>query len=238
MPLGNNDISMQEIAASGSLDASNISLQTIYTSFINSDASGDFALDDMGNKGYPTVTTNAASSVTQTSMTCNGNVSGYGNITIGLQRGFYFGTNSNYASNTKVTAAGTGTGAYTLSRTSLTAGTTYYITAYALNAFGETQGSTVSQATSSPSLTSFSALLDAEGSTFGSGNAACAAEEVTVETWYHDGTGTFPEQTGDNVYTNSGGTTNAPDGYFRVDAGRSNKAISLENGQTNDSGLC
>jgi len=237
MPLGNNDISMQEIAASGSLDTSNISLQTIYTSFINSDASGDFALDDMGNKGYPTVTTNAASSVTQTSMTCNGNVSGYGNITIGLQRGFYFGTNSNYASNTKVTAAGTGTGAYTLSRTSLTAGTTYYITAYALNAFGETQGSTVSQATS-VSLTSYTAVLNGEGGVFGSSEEACNAEDVATATWYHDGSGTFPESSGDNVYTNSGGTTDAPDGFHRVNAGRANKYISTEGGIVQSSGIC
>ena len=236
MPLGNDDISMQEIASSGSLDASNISLQNIITSFVNTDASADFSLDDMGNKGHPTVTTNAASSVTSTSMTCNGTVNGFGNITIGLQRGFYFGTNSNYASNTKVNAGGTALGAYTLSRTSLTGGTTYYITAYALTAFGETQGSTVSQATPA-ALTSFTAILNSEGNPFEDSEAACNAEEVTQQTFYHDGSGAAPSN-GDEVYTNSGGTTSAPDGVIKYSPGRGFTTFTLDGGVVSETAIC
>jgi len=241
MPVGSDNISMQQIAVSGSFEVqTNLSLFTIIDTYaVGNPSSGNLNLNSMANKDYPTVTTSAASSVTTTSMTCNGNVNADGGVIGGItQRGFYFGTNASYSSNTRVVASGTSTGAYTLSRTSLTAGTTYYITSFAENALGERQGSTVSQATSSPSLTSFTALLDAEGGTFSSANAACAAEEVAIETWYHDGTGTFPENTGDNVYTNSGGTEDAPDGYFRVDAGRANKAIELEDGQTASSGIC
>ena len=99
----------------------------------------------------PTVATNAATSVTSTSMTINGNVTNQGSTAI-TNRGFYFGTNSNYALNTK-TQVGSGTGTCTLAKTGLTAGTTYYITAYAINTQGEARGSTVSQATSGGSTT-------------------------------------------------------------------------------------
>ena len=238
MPVGSDNISMLGIAVSGSLGSSNISLFTIIDTYVVGNPSGgNLKLNDMANKDYPSVTTSAASSVTGTSMTCNGNVTADGGVIGGItQRGFYFGTNSNYASNTKTSVAGT-TGAYTLAKTSLSGGTTYYITAYAKNLLGERQGSTVSQATS-VSLTSYTAKLNGEGDTFLSGEAACNAEEVTQHTWYHDGSGTFPESIGDNVYTNSGGTTDAPDGFHRVNAGRANKYIETDSGATNSVGIC
>lgn len=239
MPVGSDNISMLGIAASGSsIEPPNVSLQTIWTTFVTANPSGgNLKLNDMANKDYPTVTTSAASSVTGTSMTCNGNVTADGGVLGGItQRGFYFGTNSNYASNTKTSVAGT-TGAYTLAKTSLSGGTTYYITGYAINALGERQGSTVSQATS-VSLTSYTAQLNSEGEPFEASNAACAAEEVTQHTWYHTGTGTFPENAGDEVFTNSGGTEDAPDGIHRVNAGRSNKHIKLADGITINSGVC
>jgi len=240
MPVGSDNISMQQIAVSGSFEVqTNISLFTIIDTYVVGNPSGgNLKLNDMANKDYPTVTTSAASSVTGTSMTCNGNVTADGGVIGGItQRGFYFGTNASYSSTTRVIASGTSTGAYTLSRTSLTAGTTYYITSFAENALGERQGSTVSQATS-VSLTSYTALLNTEDGTFESGNEACAAEEVSQNTWYHDGTGTFPENAGDEVFTNSGGTTAAPDGFHRVNAGRANKFISLEGGFVQSSGIC
>ena len=237
MPVGSDNISMLGIATSGSsIEPPNVSLTTIATTYIIANPSGgNLKLNDMANKDYPTVTTSAASSVTSTSMTCNGNVTADGGILGGItQRGFYFGTNANYASNTKTSVAGT-TGAYTLAKTSLSSATTYYITAYAINALGERQGSTVSQATS-VALTSYTAVLDSEGGTFESYEDACNAESVTQHTWYHDGSGTFPETVGDNVYTNSGGTTAAPDGFHRVNAGRANKFIEIESG-ANASGV-
>ena len=95
----------------------------------------------------PTVTCQAASSVTGTSMTLNGNVTATGGENV--SHGFYIGTNASYASNTKVTVAtGQGTGAYTYNATSLTAATTYYINAWASNSGGETVSSQVTQMTS------------------------------------------------------------------------------------------
>ena len=239
MPVGSDNISMLGIAASGSsIEPPNVSLTTIATTYIIANPSGgNLKLNDMANKDYPTTSTNAASSVTSTSMTCNANVTSDGGVLGGItQRGFYFGTNSNYASNSKTAVAGT-TGAYTLAKTSLTAGTTYYITGYAINALGERQGSTISQATS-VSLTSYTAVLNADGGVFEGSEDACNAGSVTTATWYHDGSGTFPESSGDNVYTNSGGTTDAPDGFHRVNAGRANKYIQTEGGTTQTSGIC
>ena len=82
---------------------------------------------------------------------------------------------------------------------------------------------------SAVSLTSFTALLDGEGGMFESPFAACTAEEVTQHTWYHDGTGTNPAE-GDDVYTNSGGTNDAPDGYFRIGTGKGANSFSIESG--------
>lgn len=220
MPLGSTDISMLQIAASGSLGSDDIDLETIYKLYVNSDATGNFGLDDMTNQDYPTVTTNAASSVTATSMICNGNVSATGNVLGGIsQRGFYFGTNSNYASNTKVNAGGTSTGAYTLARTGLNGSTTYYITAYAINALGERQGSTIAQATAA-GLTSFQMLVDADGGGgFGNNTAACNATTgiegtATEVTRYHDGSSALPV-VGDNIYTTSAGTTEIANGTYK-----------------------
>jgi len=97
----------------------------------------------------PTVVTNAATSVTSTSMQLNGTVSSAGASAV-TNRGFYFGTNSNYALNTKTQVLNIN---FLLNKTGLTAGTTYYITAYAINNQGEARGSTVSQATSGGSTT-------------------------------------------------------------------------------------
>lgn len=99
----------------------------------------------------PTVLTNTPSSVTSTGMTIGAYISSQGSTAV-TNRGFYFGTNSNYALNTK-TQVGSGVGGYTLAKTGLTAGTTYYVTAYAINGSGEARGSTVSQATSGGSTT-------------------------------------------------------------------------------------
>jgi hypothetical protein len=128
---GGTDISLFQARDDAGLTAGEVSMTDFY------------GLSDVA---AATVVTNAASSVTGTSMTLNGNVTGDGGGTIS-SRGFYFGTSSTYTNNTKYTV-GSGTGTFSTNRTGLTGSTTYYITAFAINEAGETVGSTISQATS------------------------------------------------------------------------------------------
>ncbi len=150
-------LSASQVATEFGVNQSSISFSNLGT-FVGIDE-GAVTLPDnfYGAAGStPTVATNTPSSVTSTSMTLNGNVTNQGSTAV-TNRGFYFGTNSNYASNTK-TQVGSGTGAYTLAKTGLTAGTTYYVTAYAINSQGEARGSTVSQGTTGGTATSGSAM--------------------------------------------------------------------------------
>ena len=97
----------------------------------------------------PSVTTNSASSNSYTSFYANGNMTSLGGDgCTNTDRGFYMGTSSNYASNTKYSIGSSqSTGAFSRSFTGLNDNTTYYFTAYATNAIGETRGSTVSNTT-------------------------------------------------------------------------------------------
>jgi len=90
---------------------------------------------------------------------------------------------------------------------------------------------------SAVTLTSFTVQLDGEGGTFFDAESACEAEELTQHTWYHDGSGTFPANN-DHVYTNSGGTTDAPDGYIRWSAGRGFQNTNIESGVAGVTGIC
>jgi hypothetical protein len=90
---------------------------------------------------------------------------------------------------------------------------------------------------SAVSLTSFTAILDSNGNPFEGHEDACNAEEVTTDTWYFDGTGTSPA-TGDNVYTNSGGTSSAPDGIFKYSPGRGFQTKTVESGEIIEQSIC
>ena len=125
---------------------SNVSLGSMSDSagFSEPDAMSDFY-------GYvdavvPSATTNSMTSIGETSMTLNGNITSDGGATI-IERGFYFGTNSaSPLNNTKYTVSGT-TGAFSLGRSGLSSGTGYYCWAFATNSVGTTYGSSVYAAT-------------------------------------------------------------------------------------------
>jgi hypothetical protein len=107
----------------------------------------------------PTVTTNAATSVTHNSMVLNGNLTNTGGGSI-TSHGFYFGTSSNYASNSKYNLGAKGsTGTFNNSRTGLNASTTYYFTAFAVNSAGEAVGTTSSISTAAPPFVATTAAL-------------------------------------------------------------------------------
>ena len=148
---------MSQVATEFLVDTSDISLSNLGT-FIGIEEGEQIALTDFygASSTTPTVSTNAPSSITSTSMTLNGNVTNQGSTAV-TDKGFYFGTNASYASNTKI-SVGTGTGAYTSARTGLSAGTTYYINAYAVNSQGEAVGAQQTQATSGGTATSGSLM--------------------------------------------------------------------------------
>ena len=127
----------------GSATGSDVSLGTLSNSagFTEPDTMSEFY--GYSSVSAPTVQTDAMTNVAATSMTLNGDATADNGATI-TAKGFYFGTNSSYASNTKNSSVGTGTGAFTENVTGLSASTTYYATAYAINSEGESVGSTVS----------------------------------------------------------------------------------------------
>ncbi len=91
----------------------------------------------------PTVSTAAASAITSTTATLNGNITSDGGAAI-TARGFVYATSNTdliigTTGVTNVTASGT-TGTFNSAITGLTAGTTYYYKAYATNIEGTTYG--------------------------------------------------------------------------------------------------
>ncbi|MBR4584810.1 MAG: hypothetical protein IKO34_13515, partial [Bacteroidales bacterium] len=85
----------------------------------------------------PAVQTNAASSISMTGATLNGNVTADGGATV-TARGFVYGTSaSNLSQNVQ---SGSGTGSFTKALTGLTHSTTYYYKAYATNSAGTAYG--------------------------------------------------------------------------------------------------
>lgn len=103
---------------------------------------GGFSLD------LPEVATNAASSITQTSATSGGNVSGDGGDSV-TERGVVYAMASkpNIETGTKVVSGG-GAGSFLSELAGLSAGTTYYVRAYAINNAGIAYGNQVSFITS------------------------------------------------------------------------------------------
>lgn len=91
----------------------------------------------------PTVTTTAASAITATTATTGGNVTSDGNTPV-TARGVCYGTTTNPTTAGPFTSDGTGTGIFVSSLTGLTAGTTYYVRAYATNSIGTSYGTQVS----------------------------------------------------------------------------------------------
>ena len=91
----------------------------------------------------PTVTTTAASNVTETSATCGGTVTADGGANV-IVRGVCYSTSPATTTADNHTTDGSGTGSFTSSLTGLTANTTYYVRAYATNNVGTAYGNEVS----------------------------------------------------------------------------------------------
>jgi uncharacterized protein (TIGR02145 family) len=91
----------------------------------------------------PVLTTNPITSITSVSAVSGGDISNDGGGTI-TQRGVCWSTSSNPTMSNDKTINGSGVGSYTSSLSGLTAGTTYYLRAYAVNSVGTSYGNEVS----------------------------------------------------------------------------------------------
>jgi hypothetical protein len=87
--------------------------------------------------------TTAASSITGTTASSGGNVTGDGGASV-TARGVCWSTSSNPTTADSKTTNGTGTGSFTSSITGLTGSTLYYVRAYATNSAGTTYGTEIS----------------------------------------------------------------------------------------------
>ena len=91
----------------------------------------------------PTVTTTAATQVTETTAVTGGNVTSDGGATV-TERGVVYSTSHNPTTSNSKVKNGTGTGSFTCNLTGLQANTTYYVRAYAVNSKGTAYGAEVS----------------------------------------------------------------------------------------------
>ena len=86
-----------------------------------------------------TVTTSSVTSITANSAVCGGNVTSDGNATV-TARGVCWSTSQNPTTSNNKTTNGSGTGSFTSNISGLTADTTYYVRAYAVNSKGTAYG--------------------------------------------------------------------------------------------------
>jgi len=91
----------------------------------------------------PTVTTAAITAITANSATSGGDVTSDGGSSV-TQRGVCWSTSINPTTANNSTSNGTGTGLFSSYLTTLTASTTYYVRAYAVNSVGIAYGDNVS----------------------------------------------------------------------------------------------
>jgi uncharacterized protein (TIGR02145 family) len=111
---------------------------------------------------FPTLTTNAATAITEKTATSGGNITndGGGSVTA---RGVCWATTTNPTISNSKTTNGTGLGAFTSNLTGLTGSTTYYVRAYATNGAGTAYGSEISFTTSLPTV---GTVNDNDGNTY------------------------------------------------------------------------
>jgi hypothetical protein len=116
----------------------------------------------------PTLTTTAASSITKYAASAGGTITSNGGSTI-TASGICWSTTATPTISDNKTTNGTTSGAFTSSITGLTAGTTYYVRAYATNAIGTSYGAAQSFTTAA---TVAIMTLPTIGSSYGGGKVA------------------------------------------------------------------
>ena len=164
--------------------------------------------------GLPTLTSVNVSNITGVGFTLSCNVTDGGETQV-LERGFCYSiTNSSPDINGQHVAAGSGLGSFTAGLTGLTPSTTYYVRAYAKNAYGISySGMKVVNTT-----TGVPVVVTGDVSSITSNTALCAANvtsdggfPLTVKgvCW-----STSPNPTVNNSHTSNGTATGAYSGYM------------------------
>ena len=140
-------------------------------------------------KGLPTVTTSAVSNVSSVMATCGGNVTSDGGNSV-TARGVCWSTSQNPTVSDSHTTDGSGMGSFTSNITGLTAGTTYYVRAYAINDVGTAYGNEVSFIAQNPPCPGATTVTDYDNNTYNTvkiGNQ-CWMKENLRTTHYSNGT--------------------------------------------------
>jgi hypothetical protein len=106
------------------------------------------------NIGTPKVITNSPYNISTNSASCSGNITDDGGSFV-TARGICYSTTINPTTSNSIISSGTGTGTFNTNMSGLLAGKTYYVRAYAINAYGTAYGNEVSFTTIAtiPSIT-------------------------------------------------------------------------------------
>ena len=147
-------------------------------------------LRDGGNSSLlPSVSTMGVTAITATTAVTGGNITDDGGSAV-IARGVCWSTSHNPTTSGNHTDDGEGMGSFTSSITGLTAGTTYFVRAYATNSNGTRYGDEVSFSTPTPFICGTSTVSDVEGHVYNTVQLGeqCWMRENMRATKYADGT--------------------------------------------------